>query len=475
MTALPSPEPTPVEEVTTFADRCGPKATNAALNKAIAKESVWLRKGAAGGAGLRSEDFLRYIVGVDRADNNDGTLTWHTKSINTRCGITTEKSKPVTHLLAQFTAAGLLDEDALTSRPGQAIEVTIERTTANDSLRIPLGIGWKHRWSKDVPTGPRYGKDTRYVMVFLTAWLLTADYTVQGVIYKSRTNHLGLPDPAKVIADNANISLATYRRAWDTVRRVCADEPWITWERVTRSDDGQDSYFITVDWSKAPVLLDASVGQTPPTFEQGTPFTSAQGDPLEVSTLSYTSASESVLPPPSAHVTTTADSRRSAKDRRRKESKVIPLQPKTSDDMLVAVTGTRPTTAANDKATHQTAPFDAWLLAVVAAITTHSNPRRLPLTAYDAQRLHTALSGPYNAGWAPAALAAVLTADSPNVDNAGAALGWRIDHRLGAVNEVPEMPKVRQTAAERRAAEEHAAFMEDQSCRDASKYTQRTM
>ncbi|MBM7507088.1 hypothetical protein JOE61_000902 [Nocardioides salarius] len=454
MSALPSTEILSTDEPTislvkapapdtTFADVVGPDAKPAELKKAIERESVWLPKAAAGGHGVRADCMLRYAAALDLAGNATGNLTWRAKHINARCGILSEKPKPVSRILANYVKGGLLAKKAVTWSPGQAAQVHIDRTAAEDSIRIPLGVFWEYRWAADAPTGPRYGQDTKFVLVWLAAWLLTATYEVKGVVYTSTETYMGLPVAAKWVAEKAGISLVTYRRAFAVVQRVCADADWVTWERAFREDDGHDAYRVTVDWSKAPVLKAAP--QTPPESEQGTPLETEQGTPPETEqgtppetehSPSITNASEALLPSqsPAAHTaeaseTTdpiTAKAKTGGKEEEKSKKQFPPSEANTlcgNPSMVTALTGTRPDTAAAPTATHATTTFETWLLAVIAGVTDTSNHRRLALTARDVDARTEALSARYEGGWTPEAYSAWLTyQEAPSVSVSGA---WR--------------------------------------------------
>ncbi|MEV7431825.1 hypothetical protein AB0N29_19590 [Nocardioides sp. NPDC092400] len=494
MSALPS-EPTAPDALhltvvsdLTFADVAGSEPS--AIKKAVEAESVWLTKAAAGGHGLRSEDLLRYTVGVDRADNTTGMVTWRTRLIDARCGISTVKtSRSTTALLNKYISAGLLASDAVTALPGQALRVRIDRAAAKDSLRIPLGILWEYRWAEGItPTGPRYGTDTRLVLVWLAAWLLTAEYDKSTYRYTSTETFLGLPVPARWIAKKAGISLATYRRAWDTVRRVCADAPWITWCRDTRPDDAHDAYRISIDWSLAPVLKTVPSAATPTSNEQGGPPSSEQGGPPssergvspskdqgvppQVSALSSTSACGSTAFPPVPAADTTKDVAAAATST--SGGKAEKFKPPVADaDLAAALTGRRPAAAAAPTATNAAVEYRPWLLALIAAITNPTRRNHMVMTSADVESLHDALSAPYNVGWHTDALATQMTVMSAPQHVVGALKGRIATALTQPVNSLPTPGY--QTAAEKKREEEERAYQEAASSRSPDKYYRRTM
>lgn len=415
------------------------------------KQSVFLPWQTASGCGLRPENLLRFVAAVDRYDNKKGDLAWESNLINTRCGYTSNNT-PAGELLTALHTAGLITT-VTPPKPGGTYTIHITRTPARRSLRLPLGAIWTHRWHRRAPVGPRYGKDTAQVLAWLLAILRAGEWADDKL-------SVDCVKSAREIAEDVGMSYSAYRRAWAVVRKVCVNDPWIEWQQAEREDNGLDAYWVHVDWRKVPLLAPAQTVN-----KRVTPQPSGQGDPH--------------LPDKGGTYLPGRGDPHLAGNLYKETNPVVPIlssipSPQSNATITSSDIERDFATKAGAKKKEDQTPDAAcatWQTALVAAVSSPGNARRLPMTKHHAQALREPLSAAYNQGWDSETLAACLTLRSPDVDSVVKTLRWRLNH-LGPVNVIPSAKTAAQAQAE---AIEEAAFEAAASSRSADKYVQRTM
>ncbi|MEI5675725.1 MULTISPECIES: hypothetical protein [unclassified Nocardioides] len=473
MSALPFPE-------TPFDPSAADEDDLRAIRRAIHAQTVWVDRTLAAGH-LHPMNALKAVAGLSRRDNTTKSLVWRSAEISARCGTTSAKNGM--QVLDALAKAGVVAAYSQ-SNAGAPYDVTFTDPGYRQRLEIPQAALWVYKWVHGAVQGPRYGgRDTAQVLRWLLAVAAAADFEPGNLRF---THDSGAAD----ICARSGLSREAYERCWSVVRRVCKENPWITWEEQYWEDGGgQAPYIITVDWTLLPALLDPPVRarvlrrkvslikktQVLSTgrgvaLSAGTPVTLSVGTgeqfsrkPFykEASSSEEFYSSSAALPPP-ASKSNAADATAGRANRAEATVEEIRLQ-----DILSK--GLDSQHAGDASTDNSTADFESWVHTLVAALVDRSTANRFPLRRTDVPEVAALVKEQYETGWQATLLAANLTSrHSPTMDAVGA-LRWRIEHDLtDIVNFVPG-------TASKKAAAEEKAYRALTGGRDAVRYTQREM
>jgi hypothetical protein len=298
------------------------------------------------------------------------------------------------------------------------------------------------------------------VLVWILAVLAAGDWDKYGLRI---TCEESIPE----IARRAGISRSKLERAWQVVRTVCANDPWITWERLYDSSGAAREYRITIDWRLLPPLENPPAlpsktsrgvsegrgdfeGTTPGDFEGTTPgdFEGTTPGGFEGSSNDATPSSSTTSPHSSIH--SCADTGSATES----NSEIVGSGGKEEDALLSTklaeqVVGTRDRNEAYpllnsplQAAGGRDLIDDDLYLAVLVANIRHAWDNPLPITPSDVRRLAPQILALRSRGWDAIDAGKALTRDSNAVRNAGAVLSTRIT-RLGE-EQAPSEPSAEQ-------------------------------
>lgn len=469
MSAAPSHEVRTIDTEAEVAD----------IRRLVHAQTVWVPRGLAAG-NMHPMTALKAVAGLSRRDNDTKELTWRSSDINARCGTTSAKNGM--NVLSDLAEAGVVNS-YWQRRAGAPYTVEFATIESTKHLEVPQAALWKHKWVHGNIVGPRYGKDTAHVLRWILAILAASDFTPGNL----KVEHA---QGAADICKRSGLDRDAYDRAWAVVRRVCNDDPWITWEGTFWEDGGgQGPNVITIDWTRLPALtapppkktrtlrkkvnlikqtpvLSTGRGVAAPAGRGGASGTPRgahsfrepvkEASSFHQSSLSHTSSSQLREQPETQAANETAE------EDMETAATVEDLP------MLDAIRKGRKSQHAGDGGMdNTTTDYDSWLLAVVAIMADASTPNRLGLSRPDGQLLHGLLEAPYKAGWKAGNLGAALTRDEPP-QSVSAVLPGRVRRLPEQANYVPE-------PVNRKALAEKAAYDLAASARSADKYTQTHM
>lgn len=437
---------------------------------------IWVPKNLANGR-LHPMKTLKAVAGLGRRDNATREMLWCNRAINARCG--TPSAKNGMALLADLAEAGVVTSYRQRSA-GVGYTVEFAAVPYTERLELPPAALWKHKWKGDDVQGPRYGKETAQVLRWLLAVIIASDFqpgNMQVVHDRGRAD----------ICDRSGLSRDGYDRAWAVVRRVCVDDPWISWEETEWDEGGQGPHIITIDWTLLPDLIDppskavrvkrakARIAARPIAVSAGVGRAlSADGGQAQTADrdrqivrqpIEGASSSRPVLskPVPSSQM----QSERHSLPRARQEAERTESSFADTQARDVIRQGLMSHHAGDVQADNRTEPFESWLLTTVAVLADVNSPNRLGLSQSDVRMLRGLLRPRYEDGWTPGNLAAALTREAPPRSTSGA-----LRHRI---KELPEQTNYVPVATSRKALDGRRAFEERARSRSADKYTQRTM